>query len=645
MKSLLTLTLLFFSLLAAAQKPVSQCDTKEVFGNNGEIYFILKGASSEVSALTRIISIDNVMNGDVYAYASVKEFEALKARFDFPFFQLPKPGELSSVSMSNNSREVLDWNYYPTYQAYLQIMQDFATNFPDLCDIDTIGLTTEERLIIVARISDNVGVEEDEPEFFYTSSMHGDETAGYPMMLHLIDYLLLNYGTDDRITSMVNYMDIWINPLANPDGTYAGGNNSVNGATRYNANFVDLNRNFPDPDDGPHPDGNPWQVETIAFMNFAEGRDFVMSANFHGGAEVVNYPWDTYSNLHPDDNWWQLVSREYADTVHANAPFGYMTFLNNGITNGYAWYEITGGRQDYMNYFQQCREFTLEISDTKLLPANQLINHWNYNYRSLLNYLEQATYGVRGIITDTVTGEPLHAQVYISGHDQDSTMVFSSLPVGNYHRPIKAGTYNITYFADGYTPKTVRNVVVSDRAATVVDVRLWNGTPIPSFTSSDTLIAPGKTIQFFDNSGGSPTSRLWTFEGGTPGTSTAQNPVITYNQEGVFDVTLRVTNIIGSNTLVKEDYIEVQEGVGVKDQPVTGIRIYPNPVFTSLVNIESSQQLVHCKVTDLAGKLVLESALTGVNTKLDVSVLRNGIYMMEVRDIIGTSFNKVIINR
>jgi hypothetical protein len=182
---------------------------------------------------------------------------------------------------------------------------------------------------------------------------------------------------------MVNNMDIWINPLANPDGTYAGGNNSVNGATRYNANFVDLNRNYPDPDDGPHPDGNPWQVETIAFMDFAEGRDFVMSANFHGGAEVVNYPWDTWSHFHADDNWWQYVSREYADTVHDNAPFGYMNYLNNGITNGYAWYEITGGRQDYMNYFHQCREFTLEISDIKLLPANQLINHWNYNYRSI----------------------------------------------------------------------------------------------------------------------------------------------------------------------------------------------------------------------------------------------------------------------
>jgi hypothetical protein len=534
-----TFLLFLLPFIGLAQKPLTEYSANELFGNKGEIYFYLEGAAADANALTKIISIDNVKDGNVYAYASVKEFNRLQSRYNYILVQLPKPSELVKVAMANSSREVLDWNYYPTYTGYLQIMQDFATNYPSLCVIDTIGISIEGRLIIAARISDNVGVDEDEPEFFYTSSMHGDETAGYVLTLHLIDYLLLNYGNDDRITNMVNSIDIWINPLANPDGTYAGGNNSVNGATRYNANYVDLNRNYPDPADGPHPDGNQWQQETVAFMDFAESRSFVLSANFHGGAEVVNYPWDTWSKLTADDAWWRLVSRKYADTVHENAPPGYMNFMNNGITNGYAWYRITGGRQDYMNYFQQCREFTLEISDTKLLPANQLLNHWNYNYRSMLNYMEESLYGIRGIIKDTVTGEPLKAQVYISGFDKDSSMVFSSMPVGNYHRLIKAGTYNLTFFAEGYLPKTITSIAVNDLATTVVNVNLWNGTPIPAFSSSDTLIAPGRTIQFFDESGGSPTSRLWTFEGGTPATSTEANPTITYATAGVYDVTLQ----------------------------------------------------------------------------------------------------------
>lgn len=88
-------------------------------------------------------------------------------------------------------------------------------------------------------------------------------------------------------------------------------------------------------------------------MSLADNYFFNLSANFHGGAEVVNYPWDTWSRLHTDNTWWIFVSRQYADTAHAHSPTGYMAGFNNGITNGYAWYRITGGRQDYMTYFQQ----------------------------------------------------------------------------------------------------------------------------------------------------------------------------------------------------------------------------------------------------------------------------------------------------
>lgn len=637
------LLLLIISGFASAQNSLSSFDSKEVFGNKGEIYFVLKGAAGQTSELTKIISIDNIKDGDVYAYASVKEFEQLKAQFDYPFIQLPKPSEIDVQPMTDNSRQVLDWNYYPTYTAYLQLMQDFATNFPEICKIDTIGLSVEGRLLLAARISDNVGIEEDEPEFLYTSSIHGDETTGYVLMLHLIDYLLTNYGVDDRLTNIVNNMDIWINPLANPDGTYASGNNSVNGATRYNANFVDMNRNYPDPQDGPHPDGNEWQVETIAFMQFAESRDFVISANFHGGAEVANYPWDTWSRLTADDNWWQYVARQYADTVHENAPFGYMNYLNNGITNGYAWYEVAGGRQDYMNYFQQCREMTLEISDIKLLPANQLINHWNYNYRSLLNYLEQGLYGLRGIITDTITGEPIHAQVFISGHDADSSMVFSSLPIGNYHRLLKSGTYNITYFADGYLPKTRKNVVVNDLESTIVNVQLWNGNPIPMFSSSDTLIAPGHTIQFFDNSSGSPTSRLWTFEGGTPSTSIEPNPVITYNQVGKFDVTLKVSNLVGSTTIVKDNYISVQEGVNVKDEPLINLTVFPNPSRDGIFTLTSSVKLKLYEVSDVTGTVIKRDYFIPGDYSINLQTFANGIYFLKVQDEINNNASMKII--
>ena len=114
--------------------------------------------------------------------------------------------------------------------------------------------------------------------------------TGAVLMLRLIDSLLTTYGSDTRITNMVDEMEIWINPLANPDGTYNGGNHTVSGATRGNANGYDLNRNFPDPEDGPTPGGTR-QIETTHMMNIATAHNFVLSMNFHGGAECSFCLW------------------------------------------------------------------------------------------------------------------------------------------------------------------------------------------------------------------------------------------------------------------------------------------------------------------------------------------------------------------
>lgn len=61
-----------------------------------------------------------------------------------------------------------------------------------------------------------------------------------------------------------------------------------------------------------------------------------------------------------------------------------MSDLDNGVTNGYAWYAVAGGRQDYMTYFMHGREVTIELCHTKLTTASQLPTYWNYNKASLL---------------------------------------------------------------------------------------------------------------------------------------------------------------------------------------------------------------------------------------------------------------------
>ncbi|MCK5075068.1 MAG: zinc carboxypeptidase, partial [Calditrichia bacterium] len=232
------------------------------FAQSKEHYFRFNERNkTEVNKITRMISIDNVKDGWVYAYANDKQLKNFQS-LGYAIEHLPHPGSLISPKMSDNFMKVKEWDSYPTFEAYVSMMQQFAIDFPDLCVLDTIGFSVENRPLLVVKISDNVNIEETEAEFFYTSTMHGDETTGYILMLRLIDFLLTNYGesTDDgvRATNLVNNLEIWINPLANPDGTYASGNSTVNGATRYNANYVDLNRNYPDPEDGQHPDGEVW---------------------------------------------------------------------------------------------------------------------------------------------------------------------------------------------------------------------------------------------------------------------------------------------------------------------------------------------------------------------------------------------------
>lgn len=436
----------------------------------GEVYFSFKEFDkARINSISLIISIDNVTDTMVYAYANKEEFENF-LKLNIPFWILPHPGDADfDLNMKSSPEEIMEWDSYPTYDGYISMMYQFATNHPVLCRIVNGGQTVQGRQILFAVISDNVNIPEPEPKFLYTSSMHGDETTGYVLMLRLIDYLLTGYGSNPEITNLVNNTEIWINPLGNPDGTYHGGNQTVNGAIRYNANSFDLNRNYPGVD---YP-GNPViQPETQIFINTAKQNYFRLSANFHGGAEVVNYPWDSWQRLSADDSWWIRVSRKYADTVHVYAPPGYLDDLNNGITNGYAWYYVHGSRQDYQIYYLHGRECTIELSAVKLLPPAQLPAHWNYNYRSFLNYIKQSLYGISGTVTDSLTGGPLKAKVFIPGFDIDSSEVYSDSLFGKYYRMIYQGTYSLTFSAPNHYSKTIPNVFARHDSLTILNVQL-----------------------------------------------------------------------------------------------------------------------------------------------------------------------------
>ncbi|MCE4566931.1 PKD domain-containing protein [Maribellus sp. CM-23] len=121
-----------------------------------------------------------------------------------------------------------------------------------------------------------------------------------------------------------------------------------------------------------------------------------------------------------------------------------------------------------------------------------------------------------------------------------------------------AGTYQVKLTvtnADGSDTK------IADNLIEVTTVPVIKTPPVADFSASQTTINSGETVNFSDLSTNAPTSRSWTFAGGTPSSSTLQNPSITYANAGNYSVSLTVTNADGTDTKTLESYILVKDPV------------------------------------------------------------------------------------
>ena len=576
MKKLSFITALLLVALAVLGQTKSDLQfIEQTLENRGEVMirFPHNGNRELVRELGHIMSIDKVNDTYVEANANAMEYELFKTygiEYE-PVYEYYT--QTRALNMANTVAQMANWDRYPTYAVYLEMMQNYARDYPTLCKMDTIGYSVNGRPIINMTISDNVGVDEDEPEFWWSSTMHGDETSGWYFLIRLVDDLLTKYDTDPQVANLVNNVEIYISPNTNPDGTFAESNDgtSIARATRRNANNVDLNRNFPFvTNTASHTAEYPDEPEITMMTAFADAHNFVMSANCHGGDECMNYPWDENEWTHelhpnPDDDWWEYISWMFVDTVHAISANRFTgpsdVSGSNGVTKGSEWYSIDGGRQDYMNYYKHIKETTVEFTSDKKLGSENLVTFWGYYRKSILNYTEQVLYGFRGIVTDGCTNQPLDGvKVFINNHDADGTEVYTAAPVGDYHRPIYAGTYSVTFSKEGYDSQTFE-ITTQNMACQRLDVTMYpEGTVVPTFTANQTTIFEGNSVQFNNTTSGNYVSASWTFDGGSPATSTATSPTVTYNTHGTYDATLTIVNTNGCVPSATE-HITVYEAV------------------------------------------------------------------------------------
>jgi carboxypeptidase D len=365
---------------------------------------------------------------------------------------------------------------YNGYSNLTGMLDGYATNFRALCRKVSIGQSAQGRQLWALKLTSNPDTPADKPKFKYISTMHGNEPLGTEMCLYLIDHLLQGYCTNDpRSVNLLNSVELWVLPLMNPDGREA------NPPQRYNANGYDLNRCFPEGSAtnlgnvlyGSPADTYRLQPEVQAVAAWTLTHHFCLGANLHCGSLVVNYPYDN-DNLGsvpspaPDDAPIRAMALTYASN---NAPMWTSPYFLDGIVNGAAWYTVSGGMQDWNYRYAGCFDVTIELADYQwpYPPASELPTYWSQNQESMLAYLEWSLRGVRGILRNARTRQPVGGAVRVEGYPH---LVFSDPAVGDYHRILLPGTYTLWFYAPGYVPRRIPGVVVSSGSATRVDVAL-----------------------------------------------------------------------------------------------------------------------------------------------------------------------------
>ncbi len=221
-----------------------------------------------------------------------------------------------------------------------------AEKYPNLISLYNIGESVQGRPLIIAKVGkkswwdtwfDRGPVLKDhprhghhhshKPEVLYVATHHAREWVAPQMALRYLNYLLENYGKDERVTKLLNSVDQWVMPVANPDGyeyTFTDerlwrknlADNDGDGVITQ-LDGVDLNRNFAENwglDDegsspnfsdatyrGTEPESEP---ENKSLVKFIKQHKFKFVLSYHTYGDLILYPWG-----------WQVQTTSYDDPI------------------------------------------------------------------------------------------------------------------------------------------------------------------------------------------------------------------------------------------------------------------------------------------------------------------------------------------
>jgi hypothetical protein len=349
---------------------------------------------------------------------------------------------------------------YYNYESVTNQLQDWANQYSDIAQLFDLGTTVQNHHVWGVKVSDNPVLEEDEIVCYYVGCHHGNEWISVEVPMFFLNFILESYGVNPDVTYWVDNREIWVIPVLNPDGYV----NNI----RYNANDVDLNRNYSFHwgefayNYGPYPFS---EIETQAVRDLNLEHHFTVSHSYHSYGEVIIYPFVWTADYTPDDSLFQEISWAMFE------PNGYQPWLH-GIFHPHG-----GDHDDYLYAEQGVIAVTSELwSGPEFNPPSSLIiNVCVENLPNDLYLLERAGGSqITGCITDSSTGEPLVAQCKIlECWDPDEIYPRNSEPdFGRYRHLLTAGVYTFEVSREGYLTRTISNIEVVDGQPTEVDVAL-----------------------------------------------------------------------------------------------------------------------------------------------------------------------------
>lgn len=298
---------------------------------------------------------------------------------------------------------------YRDYDAIVDLLYETESEHPDIAEVHDIGDSWEktqgfaDRDILALKISDNVEVDEDEPEALIMALHHAREWPTSEIAAQLIENLTDRYGLDSRVSWLVDNREIWIVPVVNPDGLEYAMNVDENWRKNRRDNGdgtfgVDLNRNYNgsqngdplgewggvgtshDPSSivycGEHPFSEP---ETQAIRDLALNHSFSVAIDFHTFSDLVAWPWGYTSDLPPDNEDLVRIGTSMAalNGYTADQSVGLypttgdsLDWLYGGV-DIYAFLFEVGGQSD--GYHPDDESVVLELIDENMAPALLLI--------------------------------------------------------------------------------------------------------------------------------------------------------------------------------------------------------------------------------------------------------------------------------